>query len=43
MISLDLIQDQKRKTTYLNSNQLVKVFNARAKRVINQLKQIKAT
>jgi len=43
MFSLELIKDQKRKTTYLNFNKLVKAFNARAKIVLNKLKKIKVT
>jgi len=38
-----MINNQERKTTYLNSNQLVKAFNTRAKISLNHLKQIKAT
>jgi len=38
-----LVNDQERKTTYLNSNQMVKTFNSRTKRSFNHLKQISTT
>jgi len=35
-----LVNDQKRKTTFLYSNQIVKAFNSRTKNNLNHLKQI---